>query len=384
MIGEIEHVVLCRSKDRYCGHPRQGGIHYFGGGELVVIHNHAPCSYRAENDVWHGRAGYHGRACCLLQRSMDDGVTWPEENNVVIFDETSPLEERRARLFAENPQRDQIDMSRPESIFIFRESYCGERLPEGMRDIVLFCLRSPDKGRTWERTGTIIEPPPGRENPILMGHPPVRMPDGSFLAAITIDNPTAVTVYGSDDDGLSWEYLAEVVRDTTGQGRTTYGTLIQLPDGEIQCYWLGIDSMHNAMCMSYSHDGGYSWSGGKPIVRWGHSPWGHASGPKPDSHVPMKHYRSPWPVLMRDGRIVVLFGRRRPPSGIGCLVSEDNGRTWGPECVIRSDGSSPDLGYPVAVELDDGRLFTAYYITQEDGNKFGGTRFIAGSFFKVI
>ena len=58
MIGEIEHVVLCSSKDRYCGHPRQGGIRYFGNGELVVLHNHAPCSYQARNEAWHDVAGY--------------------------------------------------------------------------------------------------------------------------------------------------------------------------------------------------------------------------------------------------------------------------------------------------------------------------------------
>jgi hypothetical protein len=34
-------------------------------------------------------------------------------------------------------------------------------------------------------------------------------------------------------------------------------------------------------------------------------------------------------------------------------------------------------------ELDDGRIFTAYYFLKKDGNGFGGSRFIAGSFFRV-
>jgi hypothetical protein len=37
----------------------------------------------------------------------------------------------------------------------------------------------------------------------------------------------------------------------------------------------------------------------------------------------------------------------------------------------------------MATELDDGRIFTAYYYNLDDGNKLGGTRFIAGSFFRV-
>ena len=88
-------------------------------------------------------------------------------------------------------------------------------------------------------------------------------------------------------------------------------------------------------------------------------------------------------MLLRDGRILVLFARRKPPFGIGGLVSEDLGTTWSQEFVLRDDASCADLGYPVATELDDGRIFTAYYYTLEDGNSFGGSRFIAGSHFRL-
>jgi hypothetical protein len=33
--------------------------------------------------------------------------------------------------------------------------------------------------------------------------------------------------------------------------------------------------------------------------------------------------------------------------------------------------------------LEDGRIFTAYYFTLEDGNRFGGARFIGASFFRI-
>lgn len=39
---------------------------------------------------------------------------------------------------------------------------------------------------------------------------------------------------------------------------------------------------------------------------------------------------------------------------------------------------------PLATQLDDGRVFTAYYFLVNDGNGFGGSRFIAGSFFRVM
>jgi len=68
---------------------------------------------------------------------------------------------------------------------------------------------------------------------------------------------------------------------------------------------------------------------------------------------------------------------------MGLLVSEDDGATWGPEQVLRDDASGQDIGYPVAAELEPGLVFAAYYFMLDDGNGFGGTRFIAGTRFKV-
>ena len=79
----------------------------------------------------------------------------------------------------------------------------------------------------------------------------------------------------------------------------------------------------------------------------------------------------------------MIFGRRRPPFGIGVIVSEDDGETWSAEAVLRADASDWDLGYPVAVELKDGRVFTTYYYMEEDGNSFGGTRHIASTIFRL-
>ena len=94
-------------------------------------------------------------------------------------------------------------------------------------------------------------------------------------------------------------------------------------------------------------------------------------------------YRSPWPLRLRDGRIVVLFARRRMPMGIGGVLSMDNGRTWSREFIVRCDGTHWDLGYPVACELADGRLFAAYYFNHPSPRSIGGTRHIARSHFRL-
>ena len=155
----------------------------------------------------------------------------------------------------------------------------------------------------------------------------------------------------------------------------------RLPDGRLQMYMLNIDGERNAIQVSESENG-YLWSPPRPIVRFGCSPW--AARRKPGDWKLGMHYRSPWPLQLRDGRIVVLFGRRKPPFGLGCLFSEDQGATWSPEFIIRDDAEHWDLGYAVATELDDGRIFTAYYFNVPGQHTaMGARRFIAGSFFNL-
>jgi hypothetical protein len=400
-LAHVEHIKLHGSKDTYCGHPRQGGIFNFGGGEIVVIHNHAPCSYQKPEDVHHDEFGYHSRAVVLLQRSLDSGQTWPEDLTVRVWNEAAPLEERRRRLFIESTVREALDMSRPESGFYFGRSWCGEERADGSHRLICFALRTPDKGYTWETVPTIVRPPVHLGWVHKDNHPVVHMPDGTFLGAMTGGGgsiPGQVLLYGSDDDGLSWNYLSEIARDPHGDGRPTYAGLLLLASGRLLCFMLQLGGRGHFLGMNYSDDGGYSWSQLVPIVRWGHSPWVAAraarswrsgregvgvGADKLWEYPSFKFYRSPWPLTLQDGRILVLFARRTPPFGVGGVVSEDNGTTWSQEFVVRDDGSSPDVGYPVATQLEDGRVFAAYYFTLEDDNRFGGSRFIGGSLFRV-
>ena len=378
-LGKVEHFHICGHPDTYCGHPRQCGLHNFGNGHLALLHWHAPCDYRVVEQTGHSPPfGYHARAQILLQRSFDGGQTWPAEHNVVVWDEAASLGERQARLFPLDPKRDEMAMSQPGAIFFFGRSWCGES-----GSVVCFALRSSDQGYHWEKTPTIIPPPAGRTGVHADNHPPVRMPDGSFLKVMSMGPPGAVGLYGSDDDGLTWYYLAEVGRDATGLGRLTYANLLRLPSGRLQCYMLNIEGSCNAIVMSQSNDG-YVWSPPRPIVRWGASPWrGHRQPGDVASSPGYPFYRSPWPLLLEDDRLLVLFARRRPPYGIGAIISQDEGQTWSEELILRDDGASPDLGYPVATQLDNDTVFTAYYFITDPCGPAGGPRFIAGSRFRV-
>ena len=380
-IQDIQHIHLHGNRITYCGHPRQGGIHYFGNGELVVMHNHAPCLYEKPADVQHDYGGYHSRSVVLLQRSTDWGRTWPGENDVEVWNEAAPQPEREKFLLtAFTSPRENIDLSKPESIVFFARTFLGP-LRYGAPQMAAFALRSPDKGRTWEKAPTLVLPPPGGYGSSPDNAPIVRLPDGTWLFPNrTYGGTPGVSLYASTDNGLSWNFRSHICEPSH------YPALLLLKSGRIQCY-------NYPLGMCYSDDGGKTWSERKLIVPPGPSPW--ASNDPVYEHE-LAH-RSPVPIQLKDGRILILFARRISPGmGMGAILSEDGGNTWSPDFILRDDAGTfhttmidgtehqySDIGYPLAVQFEDGRVFTAYYFMLNSENKFGGARFIAGTFFRV-
>jgi hypothetical protein len=170
-----------------------------------------------------------------------------------------------------------------------------------------------------------------------------------------------------------------------------------MPDGKtLQCYSLHIAGdiqvvgAHNAICLAESTDGGKTWTPPQPIVcNKGRACWDElpSEAKKGDRGKNYYTYRSPWAILLGDGRILVVYARRIPPMGIGGTISADGGKTWSEEFVIRGgDCSCWDIGYPVGCQVEDGRVFIAYYYT-EPGNDIGvlhAVRYIAGTSFRVV
>lgn len=82
-------------------------------------------------------------------------------------------------------------------------------------------------------------------------------------------------------------------------------------------------------------------------------------------------------TVMGDGTWVLIFGRRTTPTGIRCVYSEDEGRTWSKEIIIRDDTTGNDLGYPRAITRNDGSVFVCYYFCENKDKE----RYIAASIF---
>lgn len=377
----IKHFRIHGNSATYCGHPRQGGIFNFGGGEIALVHNHAPCAYAKPEDVQHDYRGYHSRSVLLLQRSTDDGRTWPESGDVAVWDEAAPVEKRRAYLLSSlTSPRESIDLSKPESVVLFPRTFLGPDR-ESVPQMVSFALRSGDKGRTWEKVPTLLIPPPGCYSASPDNTPIVRLSDGTLLLPNrTFGGRDGVDLYASTDGGLSWLYRTHICEPHD------YPALVLLKSGRLQCY-------NYPLGMCYSDDGGKTWSERRLIVPPGPSPW----LPNDRFYQDELAHRSPAPLVLRDGRILNFFARRvSGRRGMGFILSEDDGATWSPDFVLRGDASASatteaggkpteysDIGYPLATELENGRIFVAYYYLAEDGNDFGGSRFLAGTTFRI-
>jgi len=229
-ISNVKHIHICGGKNLYCAHPRHRGLWNFGNGELVLIHPHASWLYKEKHPHGFGK-GYKSSCVWLLQRSMDGGKTWPEENNVVVYDETIPVEKRVEILFPKNPEREHIDLSSPDSIVCFGRTALGDLRPldenvaepkQGRASTTCFALRSADRGRTWEKKATVIRDQSEDFNCEIIGYDTARMPDGTLIMAVTLSPHGIAAVYGTDDNGLTWSYLAQVGHTSASYGSMSY------------------------------------------------------------------------------------------------------------------------------------------------------------------
>lgn len=213
----------------------------------------------------------------------------------------------------------------------------GYRIPADRRkdELGTWMLRSTDGGLNWSaRYDCLVNSP----------HGPTQLSDGRILYAgkqLWRQNPR-VGVAVSSDDGVSWQWLAEIpARD--GDDPNNYHELhaVETGDGRIVAQIRNHNKAnHRETLQSESSDGGKSWSVPRSIGVWGLP-----------SHL----------TRLADGRLLMTYGHRRAPIGNLARISEDEGRSWSDPIMISDDAASGDMGYPSTVQLDDASLLTVWY-----------------------
>jgi sialidase-1 len=208
-------------------------------------------------------------------------------------------------------------------------------------ELGVWLVRSTDGGLTWStRLPTLVNSP----------HGPIQLKDGRLLYAgkqLWTDDKK-IGVCESKDDGLTWQWLADI---PTREGDAVVRGYHELHAVEAQDGTLIVQIRnHNKVnagetLQTESKDGGKTWTTPHSIGVWGLP-----------SHL----------LRLKDGRLLMTYGHRRAPFGNQARLSEDHGKTWGEAMIISGDGAGGDLGYPSTVELEDGSLLTVWYEKMKD------------------
>jgi hypothetical protein len=355
----MEHVTVWRDEESFAAWPFSHGLWAYADGEVVAGFTVAPCRYEQPADVQHWVLDPISQQVTV--RSRDGGRTWSDELEVTATHERLERDWFDGRFAAAPPEP--LDWNAPD--------FCmttGFAVPPARARHAGYVQYSRDRGRTWE--GPYVVPSFSFGHVQVKSHYVVR-PDGVVLLFVTVGRaePDAlhygtygsrfVAVYGSPDGGVTWRYFSSILPGHP-DGRFVeryYASPALLPDGRIvaalRCQ---LDGANQWPELYESGDGGWTWQLVGRFADWG----------------------SPTDlVALRDGRLVAVYGRRTPPFGVRARVSEDGGRTWQPELVLRDDGGSFDLGYPRAVELPGGDVLATYYFNRADDpvRQIAATRF---------
>lgn len=374
--SHADHAVVYRKNDEFSGWPFTSGMWETADGSIVVGFKRNKSLYRGIEDVHHDHVNEEEKNEILLLRSTDRGETWDTDNLVKIWEKSIS----EADVLAQGPQNyfDEAPLDfRNKDVIVAT----GSTPTFGVLNSRAWLRVSTDGGRSWRRP--LILPLIGMHALSATSASTVRA-DGRSLVFLTSSSPDGWSrrplVYASVDGGHAWTFLSFITSphddDGAAQGnwqstfrfgghRWYYPRGIQLKDGRIVCTLRCQRDPTGVMWTEVyeSRDKGRTWSFLSRVNDWG----------------------APGDICeMADGRIVCVYGYRLPPFGIRYRVSEDGGRTWGDEIVLRDDGGSWDLGYPRVMERAPGELLTVYYFNSKDDQiqVNGGVRHVCRTIFR--
>lgn len=333
-----DHVTIAEEPNR---HFAFGGAAQLGEGDLVVVYREG---------TKHGDEPI-GRIC--LSRSRDGGRTWLPR--VTVFDRPHE-DDRGGGVF---------QMS--DGTVLLNSASGGIRV-------------SSDRGQTWSeiRRTNVASPMcavEDEEGNIVYGGQATVQRDFAQIDGQSA-HLLACAIERSRDKGLSWERVAIPTYTLQMKDKVERSVLFQREPSLCVVpnkFWIMCTCCRMVgdgfLRVIRSADRGKTWGPVAKTPVWG----------KP-GHL----------LALKEGRVLLTYGYRRPPYGVRACLSSDYGLTWDMdnEIILRMDGGTPagqprrvgdpDLGYPQSVQLKDDRIFTAYYF-----NKNGSNAYIAGTFWEL-
>lgn len=270
--------------------------------------------------------------------SEDNGQTW----SAPVTINNTPLDDRDTGII-ETPQGTLLVTWFTSLAFEKNPEYArhAEKVTPELRAQWLghWSRRFTDGGQTWEAPVRMASTAP---------HGPSVLRDGRLMQMGKVNGgEQALVAETSIDDGRSWQVVGAVPIPEGEQYKHYHEPhVVQLPDGKLLALfrYQPEDKEQHIMRQSESTDGGRTWTPTRPTGIWGYPP-----------HL----------LVLQDGRLVVVYGRRKEPFSERACVSRDGGATWDVDNELTlCEALNSDLGYPASVQLDDGSILTVYYQDQ--------------------
>lgn len=360
--SEVQHIVVHRDSFAYCAHPH---MVVATDGSWIAVFNRAPrrpyVLHPPEQPLYHN----------AIIRSPDRGGTWSVPEIVPGYGFTgtecaglTPLKDGRIVLnqwrFAWYP----LGLARrlpQQSGLDYPATFMKGWLASPEHDTSSFAHLAPEQlapwvrgpGRTFVHTSddngisfggrTEIDTQPFSGGYGMRGG--VELPDSRIILPLSdVPNYRQVFTVDSGDGGRTWS-LPRLVAGGDGHEfeepavlRSRSGKIIMVLRDNATRHLHQVESL----------DEGASWTAPRILDIAGYP-----------AHL----------LQLQDGRLLMTFGWRYPDFGIRTVLSNDDGANWDTEHTFRIRGGLPprNLGYPVTVQADDGRLFTIYYGEDDTG-----------------
>ena len=347
----LAHVEIWRQPGHYGGWPANHGI-WTWRNEIAVgfSDGHLKQGDPNRHPIDRTRPERH-----LLARSSNGGAFWAVE----LHDDLVPAAgyKHMAGVPTEpgvrkaTPLTDPLDFSAPGFALTMRMS--------GIDTGPSWFFASSNRGRAWQGPFDL----PALGTPGLAARTDYIVRDARHLVAFV----TAAKSNGKEgrplaietrDGGVTWQRLGWIGPETDGY-RIMPAT-VQLADGRFYSVIRTRAGERHSLEAFVSGDGGKTWdAAGTAVADTGRG--------------------NPGALLrLADGRLALIYGYRAAPFGIRAVLSEDQGKTWGPIVTLRDDAADWDLGYPRAIQRPDGIVVVAYYYNDRKGPE----RYIAASLWK--
>ena len=221
---------------------------------------------------------------------------------------------------------------------------------------------SDDNGKTWKHYATlkINGVPAGggvRGNIVELPNGSLLMP---FYGNLNLGELSRSGLVKSDDRGETWEFCCDMAFDPECKKnfleanifRTCSGKIVGLFRTQSDYLKEGVDfgSTYLNLHIAVSNDDGKTFGEVTEVENcWCSSPV--------------------QALQLNSGNVLISYGYRKEPFGIRARIcnSELTNISEAEEIILRDDAPNGDLGYPHAIQLDNGDIIISYYISDSDG-----------------